>query len=95
MTKTVTPEVAEQCFRLALQAGPVPRPLCTQATSRILGQLPGFEPIDTVLLPDNLHDRFATLSGVETVERREADDGFDRTVEIERFEASGAVSSTP
>lgn len=95
MTRIVSPEVAEQCFRLALAAGPVPRPLCTQATSGILSQLPGFEAINTTLLPDRLHDRFSTLSGVETVERRETDDGTDRTVEIQRFEASGAVSSTP
>ena len=88
MTKAVPPEVAEQCYRLALQAGPVPRPLCTQATSRILSQLPGFERISTTLLPDRLHDRFATLPGVDTVERREDDDGIDRTVEIQRFEAS-------
>lgn len=88
MTKTVAPEVAEQCFRLALQAGPVPRPLCTQATSRILSGLPGFERINTTLLPDSLHDKFATLPGIETIERRENDDGTDRTTEIQRFEAS-------
>jgi hypothetical protein len=95
MTKVVPPEVAEQCFRLSLQAGPVPRPFCTQSASRILSQLPGFERINTVLLPDNLHDSFGALPGIETVERRENDDGTDRTVEIQRFEASGAVSSTP
>jgi hypothetical protein len=88
MAKVVAPEVAEQCFRLALQAGPVPRPFCTQATSRILSQLPGFERINPALLPDSLHDRFATLPGIETVERRENDDGTDRTIEIQRFEAS-------
>ncbi len=71
------------------------RPFCTQATSRILSQLPGFERINTVLLPDNLHDRFATLDGVVTTERRETDDGTDRTIEIQEFEASGAVSSIP
>jgi hypothetical protein len=95
MTKNVPAEVAEQCFRLALAAGPVSRPLCTQSTSRILSQLPGFEPISLTLLPDRLHDRFATLPGVETFERREDDDGIDRTVEISEFEASGALSSTP
>lgn len=95
MTKTVPAEVAEQCFRLALAAGPVPRPLCTQSISRILSQLPGFERISVALLPDRLHDRFATLPGVETVERREDDDGIDRTTEIREFEASGALSSTP
>lgn len=95
MTKTVPPEVAELCFQLAVQTGGVSRPFCTQATSRILSQLPGFERINTTLLPDNLHDRFATLDGVTTTERRENDDGTDRTIEIQEFEASGAVSSTP
>lgn len=97
-TKIVSPEVAEQCFRLALQAGPVPRPLCTQATSRILSQLPGFERINTTLLPDRLHDRFATLSDVEEIERRESDDGTDRTIEIREFESSSDadfLSSSP
>lgn len=98
MTKVVPAEVAEQCFRLALQAGPVPRPLCTQSTSRILSQLPGFERISTTMLPDRLHDRFASFSGIEIVERREDDDGNDRTAEIRRFEASSDadfVSSIP
>jgi hypothetical protein len=95
MTKQVPPEVAEQCFSLALQAGAVSRPFCTQSTSRILSQLPGFERINTVLLPDNLHDRFATLPGVTTTERRENDDGTDRTVEIQEFEAARDVSPTP
>ena len=93
MSRTVPPQVAEQCYQLALQAGPVSRPFCTRATSRILSQLPGFEPIRTTLLPDRLHDRFATLPGVVTVERRENDDGTDRTLEIQRFEASRGSDS--
>jgi len=98
MTRDVPPDVAETCLSLALAAGPVSRPFCTSATSRILSRLPGFETIRPALLPDTLHDRFARLPGVETVERREDDDGIDRTLEIRRFEASagaGSLSSTP
>lgn len=98
MTRIVPPDVAEQCLSLALQAGPVSRPFCTQSASRILSQLRGFETIRTTLLPDRLHDRFALLPGIETIERRENDDGTDRTLEIQRFEASAGsdgFSSTP
>ena len=63
-----------------------------------LSQLQGFETINTTLLPDRLYDRFALLPGIETIERRENDDGTDRTLEIQRFEASAGLdgfSSTP
>jgi hypothetical protein len=95
MTKQVPPEVAELCFTLALEKGAVSRPFCTTATSSILSQLPGFERISTTILPDRLHDRFAELPGVTTTERRENDDGTDRTVEIREFEAAAGISSTP
>lgn len=69
----VSPEVAEMALRLALANGPTPKAACTIHTSRMLGQLPGFESIRTTLFPNNLSDQFALMPGVRNREYRETD----------------------
>ncbi len=69
----VSPEVAEQALRLAMANGATPKAACTIHTSRMLGQLPGFESIRTSLFPNNLSDQFALIPGVRSREYRETD----------------------
>lgn len=64
---------AETALRLALAAGPTAQAYCTRATSRLLGQLPGFEGLGTTWFPDKLMARFGTLPGVVTTEHNEND----------------------
>lgn len=65
----VPPAVAEQALALARIKGPVGMAMCTNATSEILRQLPGFESLGTTLFPEHLAARFGRLPGVVTVER--------------------------
>lgn len=74
-TVVVPAEVAEQALALALVSGPIPKAHCTQATSKILMQLPGFESLRTTWFPDNLEQQFGALPGVSTSEHRETDSG--------------------
>ncbi len=84
--KQVPAAVAEQALRLVQANGRVAPAQCTSVTARILGQLPGFESIDTVLFPNKLAEQFARLPGVE--ERRlYEDDADDKAVAIAEFEA--------
>jgi hypothetical protein len=83
---------SEQALRLALAYGPVPRSFCTNATSRILSQLPGFEVVNVTFLPDRLLNQFAKLPGVTTQERRDTDPDDDRSAEIQRFEAASQAA---
>lgn len=69
----VPPETAELALRLVMENGPTPKSLCTTHTSRILGQLPGFEFIRTTIFPNNLADQFARVPGVVASEYRETD----------------------
>jgi hypothetical protein len=46
---------------------------CTQATSNLLKQLPGFGSLRTTWFPDNLEREFGELPGVTTREYRETD----------------------
>jgi hypothetical protein len=92
---TVPGQVSEQALRLALAYGPVPQSFCTNATSRVLSQLPGFEVVNVTFLPDRLLGRFALVPGVTTSERRDTDPDDDRSAEIQRFEASIATDPPP
>lgn len=58
--------VADRAIRLAEQAGPVPNAYCTQSTSRILRQLPGFESLPQTFHPVRLSTAFGALPGVTT-----------------------------
>ncbi|WP_322866577.1 hypothetical protein U5922_010500 [Aquicoccus sp. G2-2] len=62
--KDVSPEVAEQAFRLAQNYGAVPNAFCANSTAHILQQLPGFEGIRTTMYPVKLEKEFAKLPGV-------------------------------
>lgn len=69
----VSPEVAEMALRLAIANGPTPKAACTTHTSRMLGQLPGFESIRTSLFPNVLSDQFGQIAGVRSRTYRESD----------------------
>ncbi|WP_341211756.1 hypothetical protein [uncultured Limimaricola sp.] len=64
---------AETALRLAFAAGPTAQAYCTRATSKLLGQLPGFEGLGTTWFPDKLMARFGALPGVVTTEHNEND----------------------
>lgn len=85
-TVDMSPEVAEQAFNLALQAGPVPQAQCARSTSRMLRQLPGFEGIRQTWGPNKIMEDFAELPGVETTEYWE-DDADDKTLALEEISA--------
>ena len=74
-TMEVTSEQAEIALRLAQQAGPVPRSLCTTATTELLQQVPGFEFVDRVLFPTRLMEQIAARPGVVTDRYYEDDEG--------------------
>ena len=86
-TVEVSPEVAEQAFQLAQQAGPVPRSSCTRVTSGLLRQLDGFETIGRTWFPNALAADFGALPGVVTEEYREADDA-DKSVAAAEIRAA-------
>ena len=69
----VSPEVAEMAMQLAIANGPTPKAACTTHTSRMLGQLPGFESIRRSVFPNNLSDQFALIPNVRSREYRETD----------------------
>jgi hypothetical protein len=81
----VPAQVAEMALRLAQQAGPVPQAYCTQSTSQLLAQLPGFESIRPTFFPVNLQTQFAALPGVRERVLRE-DDEDDKRIAIARLE---------
>lgn len=69
----VAPDVAEMALRLARANGPTPKANCTRHISRMLGQLPGFESINSSLFPNALADQFAQIAGVRSRTYRETD----------------------
>ncbi|WP_170474843.1 hypothetical protein [Ruegeria arenilitoris] len=73
-TIEVTPQQAEVALQLAKQMGPVAGAFCTNSTSQLLQQVPGFGQINTTFYPVNLSEQFADLPGVQTAEYRENDD---------------------
>lgn len=74
-TMEVTPEQAEIALQLALQNGPVARSFCTQATTGLLRQVPGFEDIKASFFPTNLMRQIANRPGVVTDKYFEDDEG--------------------
>lgn len=91
----VSPEVAELAFRLARDNGAVMNAYCTNSTSTILGKLPGFESIRTVMYPVKLQKQFAQIPGVRTRTLHEYDDDDNSKVlenwDPARFEALKAA----
>ncbi len=72
-TARVNDAVAERALNLALSYGPVAQSFCTNATSRILRQLPGFDGLPRTFFPNTLANAFGELPGVMTREWREND----------------------
>lgn len=65
----VSAEVAEKARKLVMDYGAVPKAFCTNATTKILSQLPGFESIHGSMFPENLMEQIAKLfPGVTTHE---------------------------
>ncbi|MGB5866178.1 MAG: hypothetical protein WBG95_17975 [Sulfitobacter sp.] len=71
----VTPAQAERALQLVQANGAVPGAFCTNATSGILRQIPGFQSINQVFYPAKLMEQVATLSGVTTTRYYEDDEG--------------------
>ncbi len=74
-TIPVAPEVAEQALALVQARGRVPGAFCTNSTTGILRQLPGFEDINVTFFPDRLMEQIATRPGVVTDKYYENDEG--------------------
>ncbi|CUH75089.1 hypothetical protein [Tropicibacter naphthalenivorans] len=83
----VSAEVAEQALNLVRSYGQVPPTQCTQSTSTVLGQLPGFESIKTVWYPNQLSKAFAQIPGVQTRVLRE-NDSDDKDLAIMQMEGA-------
>ncbi|MFK7753899.1 MAG: hypothetical protein AB8B51_15295 [Sedimentitalea sp.] len=73
-TIQVTPQQAETAYRLALANGAVPGVFCANATSTMLGNIPGFEAIKTTFYPTNLSAQFAQIPGVVSEKYYEGDE---------------------
>ncbi|MFK7746741.1 MAG: hypothetical protein AB8B47_16915 [Roseobacter sp.] len=72
---SVTPQQAEAALRLVQANGAVGSAFCANATSSILGRVPGFEEIDVTFFPIKLMDQVAELEGVTTEKYYENDAG--------------------
>ncbi|MCT4373206.1 hypothetical protein CLG85_024100 [Yangia mangrovi] len=83
----VSPQVAEQALRAVEAYGPVSQSHCTQATSSVLSQLPGFEGISRSWFPNSLAKDFSQLPGVTEQVLRE-EDSDDKTLAVAAFEES-------
>lgn len=90
----VPPEVAEQALRAAQAYGPVSQSFCTQATSSVLSQLPGFEGIHRTWFPRSLADQLAQMPGVTEQVLREQDSD-DKQLAVAAFEQSAAADDQP
>jgi hypothetical protein len=71
----VSQTVAEQALKLVRTNGAVAGSFCTNSTSKILSQLPGFENIRVTFFPVNLMDQIAQRPGVVTDKYYENDEG--------------------
>ncbi|MGR3479185.1 hypothetical protein [Salipiger marinus] len=89
----VPPQVAERAIALAQSHGAVGQAQCTQATSGVLRQLPGFGALRQTWFPNTLADQMATLPGVTERVLRE-DDADDKTLAVAQFE-TGAAQPRP
>lgn len=74
-TFAVTPAQAERALQLAQANGVVPGAFCTNATSRILSQVPGFQDIKPVYQPVRLMEQLEQKPGVVTDRYYENDEG--------------------
>ncbi|PUB15488.1 hypothetical protein [Yoonia sediminilitoris] len=83
----VSPDVAEQAFKKALQVGPVAQANCTRFTSRLLRSLPGFADLPQTWFPDKLNTAFGQLPGVETRVYRE-NDADDKSIAAREIAAA-------
>lgn len=75
-TVPLTPQQAAVAYQLALQSGSVAGAFCSNATSSLIRQVPGFESIKPTFSPKNLSKQFGSLPGVKT-ELYYEDDGPD------------------
>ncbi len=69
----VSAEIAELIFRRTKEMGAQPKLFCTQATTRILREVPGFTHIEPTFYPENLREDFAAIPGVIDRYREEED----------------------
>lgn len=60
----VSPEVAQQAYRLAITNGAVPNAQCATSTANLLNKLPGMEFIKPAMSPVKLQNQFAQVPGV-------------------------------
>ncbi|MEM6760409.1 MAG: hypothetical protein AAF601_13105 [Pseudomonadota bacterium] len=74
-TIEVTPEQAEIALALALSNGAVPRAYCTNATTGLLRQVPGFADVRQSFFPDSLRADFTGRAGVVSEQYFEDDEG--------------------
>lgn len=71
----VTPEQAERALQLVRANGAVPGAFCTNSTSSILQQVPGFEDVDVTFYPIKLMEQVEARPGVVTDRYFENDNG--------------------
>lgn len=81
-TRQVSPETAEYLLRRVQEYGAVPKAMCANSISSILGETPGFESLDQTYFPVRLQDSFATLPGVSTRKYYDNDENNATPVEI-------------
>ena len=86
----VSPAVAEQALRLAIQSGPVASAQCAVRTAAILRQLPGFESVGSTWFPKALMADFGELPGVQTSTLYEDDDD-DKSLAIAAYQTSTSI----
>ena len=72
----VSPAQAEQALKLAKAYGAVPKAQCTLSITRILSNVPGFEPVSVGYFPNTARSQFGTLPGVTS--RLITDDDADK-----------------
>ena len=72
---TVTPAQAETALALVKARGAVPGSMCTNATSGVLRQVPGFEEVDQTWFPIRLMNQLAQRPDVVTDRYYENDEG--------------------
>lgn len=88
----VPPQVAERALQLVQDNGPVAQTFCTQSTSSILRQLPGFESIRPTFFPNNLARQFGDIPGVSSRKLFE-NDADDKQQAIEAFDPDQPAES--
>ncbi|KNG92711.1 lipoprotein [Pseudaestuariivita atlantica] len=83
--KPVPGEVAEQALRLAEAKGAAPQAFCSNYTSSILVQLPGFDSIRPTFFPKKLMEQYGALPGV-TERKLFENDADDKQIAIDAFQ---------